>query len=110
MSLPVKPFYESIGIRGPAPRSFALRRTGEAFVEMWTSSPMTNAAIRACEQRASLLTFTLPHSRGRLSVRLPPSITPPCRHGQIGIARTDTSASFFAFLQLFKTAPDGPTY
>jgi hypothetical protein len=111
VNLLVKPYYESGGVgRSVPPSSFDLQRNADAFVEMWTDGPMTNAAIKACQQLAELLIFTLPHGGGRLTVRLPSSITPPCRHGQIGIARTDTSASFFAFLQLFSTGPTGPTY
>ncbi len=65
LTLPVKPFYESIGIgRSVPPRWFALGRNGEAFEEMWTSSPMTYPAISACNHTAVRLTFTLPHSRG----------------------------------------------
>lgn len=110
-NLLVKPLYGSGGVgRSVPPSSFDLQRSGDAFVEMWTDSPMTNAAIKACQQLAEVLIFTLPHDGGRLTVRLPTSIVPPCGHGQIGIARTDTSASFFAFLQQFSTGPTGPTY
>jgi hypothetical protein len=101
--------YGVVGIGGSTPRAFVLRRHQDAFVQVQNPAIRTAAESKTCKLRV-LLTFTLPHSRGKVSVRAPREAGLLCPGLSVGVLPTSSAATFHHFIQGFNTSPSGVPY